>query len=241
MKKKPLFILLCSILIFIGPSFLWASSPGNPLMIVGQGRLAMSAEWEQVNRTVELDVDSDVISNRYWLKGTYGLVHKLDISGAVGMIDFDVSTSQQTPSYSYESHHLTFGFSGGLKLQAYHNEARKMSGILSASGAHLRNDHFVGSKHPSKMTWNELRLAAVVSKAYDFALPYCGLSYFLIDGDMEWKGDVSQDFQDQAVLAFAGIDFSLPSLYVLCIEVAGRIGGYSDEISFSFGLSQRSK
>lgn len=241
MKMKPLCILLCFTMIGIGPTLLWASSPGNPLVNVGQGRLRISAEWEQQNRSLELDADADVISNRYWLKGSYGLYDWLDMFGCVGMVDFNVSTTQGSRSYSYESRHLTFGFSGGLKMRAFHDENRNLSGTLTLSGSHLRNDSFVGSKSPSEMIWNELQLAGSLGKTFGFAFPYLGLAYSLVDGDMDWEGGVSQGFRDPGGLAFAGVDFSLPSFYMLSVEVGGRVGGNYDEIIFSFGLSQRSK
>ena len=234
-------VVLCFLLGVLIPSLVAASSPGDPLVAVGQGRLAISAEWEQQNRSLELDADADVISNRYWLKGTYGLYEWLDIFGAAGMVDFDIATTQNKRSYSYESHHLTFGFSGGLKVRALYDENRNMTGLLTLSGAHMRNSHFVGSKYPSKMIWNELQLAASLGKTYGFATPYVGLAYSIVDGQMDWEHGVSEDFRDPGGLAFAGFDFALPSLYRLSIEVAGRLGGDSDEISFALGLSQRSK
>ena len=236
--KKLGIILLCCIFGGSVPSLTVASSPGNPLQPIGKGRLTVSAEWEQQNRSLELDAESEVTSNRYWLKGTYGLYEWLDISGAVGAVDFDVSTSQDTRSFSYESHHLTFGFRGGLKVRAFQDVERHITVLLTVSGLHLPTEDFTGSKTPAELYWNEFQSAVCLGKRYGFALPYVGLSYSLVDGELDWMSGEPQDFRDPGGLAFAGIDFSLPSRYMLSFELNGRIGGAWDEVSFSVGLSQ---
>lgn len=239
--KKLGIVLLCCIFGGGAPSVTVALSPSNPLQPIGKGRLVVGAEWEQNNRSLELDQDSDVTSNRYWLQGTYGLLEWLDLSGAVGAVDFDVSTSQNTHSFSFESHHLTFGFRGGLKVRAFHDEERGNTVMLTASGSHMRTEDFVGSRTPKELCWNELQTGVSLARRYRFALPYVGCSYSLVDGELTWSGGESQDFQDPGGVAFTGIDFSLPSRYVLSFQIRGRIGGNWDEMSFLIGLSQSAK
>ena len=239
--KRSLVFLLCCALGGSGPSLALASTPGNPLLHVGKGRLAVSAEWEHTNRTLDLDVESDVMSNRYWLKGTYGFSEWLDVTGAVGGVDFDISTLQNAGSHSFESHHLTFGFLGGLKLRISHNEERNLTFYGSVNGSHYEAEEFVGSSPPSDLIWNEVQSTLAVMKGYGFAFPYVGAAYSLVDGEMRWNGQNSEDFRDPGGLLFAGADFSLPNRYVISIEVNGRVGGTWDEISFSVGLSQGTK
>ena len=239
MKRIFIFLLSCMVS-WSGASVIFASSPGNPLGMVGAGRLAISAEWDQDNRDLELDADSEVTSNRYWLKGTYGLTDWLDVSGAAGFVDFDVS-SLGTRSSSYESDHMTFCFQGGFKLRPFCHEEKKLSAFLTAHGSHLQAKEFVGSVRPEKLSWNEFQMAVSVAKKYGFAFPYVGVLYSLVDGELMLAGGDGPDFQDPGALAFAGIDFSLPSRYALTFEVRGRLGGDTDEISFSIGLSQRTE
>lgn len=230
---------MCCALGGSGPSLIFASSPGNPLLNVGKGRLTVSAEWEHTNRTLDLDDESDVMSNRYWLKGTYGFSEWFDITGAVGGVDFDVSTAQDAGFRSFESHHLTFGFSGGLKFRVAHNEKRNMTILATVNGSHMESENFVGSSPPSDLVWNEVQSTVAVMKGYGFAYPYVGASYSLVDGELNYGS--SEDFRDPGGLLLAGVDFSLPSRYMLSIEVNSRIGGTWDEISFCVGLSQGTK
>lgn len=231
--------LMCSALGWGIPAL--ASSPGNPLLTVGKARLAVSAEWEQNNRNLDLETESEVTSNRYWLKGTYGLFDWLDLCGAVGAVDFDVSTSQDRRARSFESDHLSFGFGGGFKLRALHSEERNLSLLLTTNGSVLQTEEFVGSAPPSDFTWNEFQLAISVAKGFGFTFPYLGVSYSVVDGELTWDGGGAGDFRDPGGFVFAGIDFSLPSRYVLTIEMNGRIGGGLDEASFCVGISQSTK
>jgi hypothetical protein len=237
--KRSLVFLVCCALGGSGPSLAFATSPGNPLLNIGKGRLTVSAEWEHTNRTLDLTDESDVMSNRYWLKGTYGFCEWLDVTGAVGGVDFDVTTEQAAGSSSFESHHLTFGFSGGLKFRISHNERRNMTILATVNGSHIESEKFVGSSPPSDLIWNEVQSTVAVMKGYGFAYPYVGASYSLVDGELNYER--SESFRDPGGLLMAGIDFSLPSRYMLSIEVNSRIGGTWDEISFSVGLSQGTK
>jgi len=236
--KRLLVFLVCSALGGGGPSLVLASSPGNPLFALGKGRLAVSAEWEQGNRTLDLETESGVTSNRYWLKGTYGLLDWLDLSAAGGAVDFDVSTSHGTQSLSFESDHLTFGFCGAAKVRVLHSEEQNVGVFAAINGAHLYTEEFVGSLPPEKFSWNEFQLAVGATRRYGFASPYFGVSYSLVDGELTWDGGNGEDFRDPGGLAFGGIEISLPGRYAVTFEVNGRIGGNSDEISFSVGVSQ---
>jgi len=236
--NRILIFLLCCMVSWSAATVTVASSPGNLLGMLGTQRVAVSAEWDQDNRDLD---DSKVTSNRYWLKGTYGLFDWLDVSGAGGFADFNVCTNQNARSFSFESHHLTFGFRGGLKMRPFHQAASNVSTFLTAQGSHLQAEEFRGPDTPNKLSWNEFQLAICLAKEYGFAFPYGGVLYSVVDGEMRWDGSNGADFRDPGALAFAGIDFSLPSHYVISFEVRGRLGGESDEVSFSVGLSQSSK
>ena len=239
--KRSLVFLMCCAVGGSGPCVISASSPGNPLVNIGQGRLVVSAEWEHQNRTLDLDVASDVMSNRYWLKGSYGFTEWLDVSGALGGVGFNISTSQNAQSNNYESDHLTFGLGGGLKLRIFRDDERHLAVFGIVNGAHVETEEFRGERPPTDLVWNELQSSISIVRGYGFAFPYVGASYSVVDGELTWNGGSTEDFRDPGGLLFAGVDFALPSRYRLSFEVNGRVGGTFDEISFSVGLSQSTK
>ena len=205
MMKRFLVVLLGCALGGSGPSLALASSPGNPLVNLGKGRLTVSAEWEHTNRTMDLDIESDVMSNRYWLKGTYGFHEDLDVTGAVGFVDFDVTNNRAASSQSFESRHLTFGFAGGVKLRLWHSEERNMTFFAAVNGAHMEAEDFVGSNAPSNFVWNEVRSTVAVMKGYGFARPYLAAAYSLVDGELRWQAENAEDFRDPGGLLMGGM------------------------------------
>jgi len=213
-----------------------AQSMNNPHCALGNEGFAVSAEWDQNNRSLELDYDSDVTANWYGLKGTYGVYDWLDLSGFAGAADFDIWRKRG----DYETEHLCLGLGGGMRVQALADEKRNMWVILTGAGTHAKSDALVGTRAPSALTWNEFQASLSLAKQFDFALPYVGVTYSVIDGQMGIDGR-EVEFTDPGSLFFAGIDFILPDQYVLTLQGDARIGGTGHEISFTLGLSQRSR
>ncbi len=112
--------------------------------------------------------------------------------------------------------------------------------LLSGAGSHARSDAFVGTRPPGSLTWNEFQASLSLARQFNWALPYMGAAYSLIDGEIGIDGREAE-FTDPGGLIFAGIDFILPSRYILTLQADGRVGGTNHELSFMLGLSQGSR
>ena len=233
-----------------------AYTVGNPIEAAGPGRLAVSAEYEY--RQCDLpDVDG-IESGRYLVKAGIGLTSWLDLFAKGGTAHMEIplegepfvgedkfawGAGARATLWSLPKWRLEL-FSSG-QILSFHTRGRVDQEITTSPEVWIR-------RLDTKYIWWEYGGALGVKVRRGVLSPYLGIDVSYIEGEKITHqynlfsygsvnaGRSSAEFssEDAVISGFGGLDIHLPLRYRMSLELRGTS---RDRVSFTLGLSQRSR
>lgn len=228
---------------------------GNPMCATGEGKLAMSAEYEYQKRKLADSMPTESI--RYLVKASYGLTPWLDMfakAGAAGLV-----IPLQEVRFDGED---KFAWGAGaratlLRLPIWSAEVFSTAQVFSYRTRGEVDQLVTDSPQTwtrrlnSKYIWWEYGGSLGLRARSEAVWPYLGIDLSYVEGEKTttqynvfsygtvFGGSSSATFsgKDLILTGFGGIDLTLPYRYQLSFELRGSSW---EEVSFTIGVSQRS-
>lgn len=168
---------------------------GDPTLTTGAGRFGFGAELDFIlDRDIEFDRGGDVNldTNRFFVSGSYGFLQGLDGFVKLGLFngeleDVDVDTG--------------LGFGVGARGSFFQQGPWRFGGLFQI--LYFTSELDTGPD----IDWIEVDLAGAVSyRALGQIVPYGGLKFSLIDGEVDPGADFEQD---NLIGLFGGVSVAL--------------------------------
>jgi len=233
-----------------------AYTVGNPIEAAGPGRLAVSAEYEYQKRDLP-DVDL-IESRRYLVKAGIGLTSWLDVFAKGGAAHLEIPLEGE-PFVGEDK----FAWGAGARATLWHLPKWQLelfsSGQILSFHTRGRVDQEITTspevwtrRLDTKYIWWEYGGALGLKVRRGVLSPYLGVDVSYIEGEKITHqhnlfsygsvdaGRSSAEFssEDAVFTGFGGLDIRLPLRYQLSLELRGTS---RDRVSFTLGLSQRSR
>lgn len=229
-----------------------AGTIGNPTATVEQGSFRVGAEIDLTERDTEDDDGGESVeaeSNRYIVRGTYGISDQINVYAKLGMADCTVDEFEGDNEFTY---------GGGLKATIY-DEGEVKIGVVAQISHFSSEDSYEEEEadyyytysysEDIELTWWEYEIAVGASyEGLENFVPYGGIFYSKIDGEAKSKynyeredyygthsdsGSETSDFEESdSIGIFVGADYAVSEQFNLGAE-ARLIA----ESSFSFWAS----
>jgi hypothetical protein len=248
--------LMSALSLLLAVSVAGAYTVGNPVDATGSGKLAVSAEYEYQEHRLP-DVEGTE-STRYLVKAGYGLTPWLDVFVKGGAANLEIPLVNQR--FVGED---KFAWGAGARATLWRPQRWPLEVFSSGQIFSFRTNGRVDQEVTgSPITWTRRLDSRYIWWEYGGALgvkirqgavsPYLGLNVSYVEGEKITHqynifsygtvdgGQSNADFSSEEVVVngFGGLDVILPLRYRLSLEVRGNS---SDQISFTIGISQRSR
>ena len=249
-------ILTGNMILLLFFSVAMAGTIGNPTATVEQGSFRVGAEIDLTERDIEVDDGGESLeaeSNRYIVRGTYGISDQINVYAKLGMADCTVD------EFEFDGDN-EFTYGGGLKATIY--DAGEVKIGLVAQLSHFSSEDTIWEKEGGYggVSWEERGERELTSWEDEIAVgasygglgnfvPYGGIFYSRIDGeaDYEQSGEryhygsevhsysypETSDFEESdSIGIFVGADYAVSEQFNLGAEAR-----LINESSFSFWAS----
>lgn len=201
MKRKLIQLtsaLTANLILLLLFSVAMAGTIGNPTATVNQGSFQLGAEFDLVERDVEPEDNEDVEieSNRYVVKGIYGISDRFNIYAKLGVANAEFKIEDDDFDFKSDNE---FTFGAGLKSIIYEQDELKIGLVVQIS--HFTTEDTVSEEEGTyyghhytysediELTWWEYDVALGVSyEGLGSFVPYGGILFSKIDGESEYTG-----------------------------------------------------
>jgi len=225
-------ILTGNMILLLFFSVAMAGTIGNPTATVEQGSFRVGAEIDLMERDIESDDGGEAVeaeSNRYIVRGTYGISDQINVYAKLGMADCTVDEFDGDNQFTY---------GGGLKATIY--DAGEVKIGLVAQLSHVSSEDsyeeegYYGYSYSEdvELTWWEYEIAVGASYGgLGNFVPYGGIFYSRIDGEAEvayewvnyyygtYSGSETSDFEESdSIGIFVGADYAVSEQFNLGAE-----------------------
>ena len=213
---KPISFFSINLLIISLCSAALAGVIGNPIPTIKPNGFQMGIEGDMVKRDVKIEDEEEteeVKSNRYMLKGTFGITDKINIYAKLGMADGKIDLPNEMDldddSFAVDDFKgdLEFCYGAGLKALIYNQDNLKLGFSFQLHNFKTEDNIFEGveaiyvedldewlylNKIRLEIDWWEYDLA--FGSSYDIQgnfTVYGGIMYSKLDGEMTVKIEAS--------------------------------------------------
>lgn len=198
---------------------------GNPTATVEDRMSALDFSVDFTNRDMEVEHlgDDDVDSNRILLKGTYG-IEPINIYAKLGVANLE-----------YEDFDGDYGLAFGFGIKATVHETPNTKVGIGLQYLTFESEDTVDGADVEADVSSEIDIFAGVSYLglQNNITPYGGLVISMIDGEIDYEGSGSADFEEDDTLGiFAGIDFDASDQFKAGLELR-----LMNETSFTLKVS----
>lgn len=191
-----------------------AGTIGNPTATVEQGSFRVGAEIDLTERDIEDDDGGESVeaeSNRYIVRGTYGISDQINVYAKLGMADCTLD------DLDFEGdNEVTYG--GGLKATIYDEDELKIGVVVqlayfssedsyeedtyeedSYDYYYYHDSYSCSYSEDIELTWWEYEIAVGASyEGLENFVPYGGIFYSKIDGEAKskYKSKYNYEWED---------------------------------------------